>query len=758
MGRISARTPQGVLVVDQRKDQVLLLDDLNGDGDAADAGETAILGSERFGGPLERPRAVAFHEGAPAPLASTLGAGNHFSVFLDREANTLYSTGENVVGQLGNGATGFDVKTPRPVLLPEGFDEAIVSVSGGLTHTTFLTDAGRVYAFGFNNRGPLGLGDEETRTVATPIEGAFGGERVVGIENGNGVSFAITETGALHAWGNNANGQLGLGDLGTRLAPARVEALSGETVVAVSSGTAFTLALTARGEVWAFGANRDGQLGSPDALGADGQPLTRVPEPVRVAGLPGDIVAVTADTNTAYAVTSDGRVFGWGESRFGQLLRGADRGDGTFAPDPADALAPVELTALPPGVVDVKGGARWGAALTAEGDVYAWGPNDEGPTGGLDGDPEAESDASFYPMKIAALDGVTVVELETGPNSLLARDDAGRLYGWGSNPDGRLGFASDGPVYVPQPIALEGDAPPWLVSAEPADNARGVETDATLELRFTEVVVAGEGALRLVDRDTGEVTEIPADDARLVAFDGDRVTVTPPEHLAAGARYAVEIEAGAFLDRSGQPYPGIAEGDVTTFNFAASETAAPSERLKASVRADLLRGGADDDRIAGGFGDDIVSGGAGDDILRGDFGDDLLLGGPGDDLLLGVFGDDDLRGGAGDDVLRGGLGRDTLAGGVGDDTLTGGPGRDLFVFDAGQDVVTDFRADIDVFRFTIRGDRLRIDLDGFDTAESVLGVASQRGRDVVLAFDDETTLTLARTDLTHLDADHFLFG
>ncbi|MET1411864.1 Ig-like domain-containing protein [Roseibium sp. HPY-6] len=628
---------------------VVRLSDLNGDGDYLDEGETSVFGSSDFDGQLNRPRAVEFYEGKAEVTVATAGAGNHFSVFLDTEKNTLYTSGENVVGQLGIGTTGFDVKSPVEVAMPEGFDSKIVSVSAGLLHTTFLTEDGDVYAFGFNNRGPLGTGDEETRTTATLVED-LDDVNIVIIENGNGVSYAISDTGTLYAWGTNSNGQLGLGDQEERLEPTVVEALSNETVVLVSSGTAFTLALTADGQVWAFGSNTDGQLGSPDALEDDGTPARRSVEPVLVEGLPGNIISVTADTKTSYAVTADGRVFGWGESRYGQLLQGTDNGDGTFTADTADVLSPIELDGLPGNVVEVKGGARWGAALTEDGDVYVWGPNDEGPSGGLDGDPGLESDAFFYPTLIPQLDDVNIVELHTGPNSLIAVADDGSIFTWGSNSDGRLGFSSDGSVYFPVEISLTGDADPFLVSASPADNERDVPNDSALVLEFTEEVEAGSGFITLVNRDTGERTPVDVTDERLVQFNGKDVLVTPSEHLKADDRYYVEITEGAFVDFDGNPFEGISEGDTSTFNFTTADDPAPSEPVAGTEQDELLRGGADDDDISGEGGDDIVSGGLGNDTLNGGEGDDDLLGGEGDDRLQDGSGINLLDGGEGNDA------------------------------------------------------------------------------------------------------------
>ncbi|MEM8813061.1 MAG: Ig-like domain-containing protein [Pseudomonadota bacterium] len=738
---------------------IATLTDLNGDGDFLDEGETLILASSQVSDPLDRGRAVAFYEGVPDPAPSLVGTGNQFSAFIDTETNTLFTTGANFFGQLGNGETGFNIEQPRAVALPEGFDETITSVAVGQIHTTFLTDAGDVYSFGFNLRGPLGLGDEEIRTTPTKIEGVLDDETVVGVETGNGVSFAITDTGALYSWGSNTNGQLGLGDREERLVPTRVEALADETVVAVSSGTSYTLVLTADGQVYGFGTNRDGQLGSPDGLEPDGSTMTRVLSPVLAAGLPSDIVAITADTNTSYAVTSDGRVFGWGESRFGQLLVGTDLGDGTFTPDTTDVLVPIELTALPDNVIDVKGGARWGAALTAEGDVYLWGPNDEGPTGGLDGDPLAETDSSFFPVKIAELDDPNIVEIQTGPNAIVARAEDGRLFTWGINGDGRLGFDSNGEtVYFPQEIELEEEISPWLVSATPADNDRDVSNDASLTLTFTEPVYAGDGVLRLVNRDTGETIEIDVNDKRLVDFDGTTVTVTPPEHLDVGTRYAVEIEAGAFRDGEGNPYAGIDEGDTSTFNFTTSDVPAGSpDEFDATFRGDLLRGGADDDKIWGGLGDDLLSGAGGNDKLIGGFGDDGLFGGAGNDKLLGGFGDDLLSGGADDDVLKGGFGKDRLDGGLGDDVMRGGFGRDTFVYNGGHDEIKDFDPGGGFFFFKRPGDKVELSVDGVSSFEEFEALAEQVGRDVVVTFSETDSLTFNRTKLSDLDDDDFAF-
>ena len=691
---------------DRFGDNVYILDDLNGDGDYFDVGETNILASRAFDGDaLDRPRAVEFYEAPPLDLQiadnSTLGGGNHFSLFLDEETNTVYAAGENVLGQLAQGVEGFDVPAPLPIELPEDFSGTIVSVSAGLIHGSFLTEDGDVYTWGFGNSGRLGHGDEEERLVATKIEGALDEEDVAAINHGNGVSFAITEDGTLYGWGQNNIGQLGLDDGEDRLVPTAID-IDGKPVLAVSSGTGHTLVLAADGTVYGFGSNRDGQA-APDQLEGPGDPVNSVLSPSQIPGLPDNVVKVTADTQTSYAVTADGKLYGWGENSFGQLLVGEDNGDGTFVPTDDKVLLPVELD-VPGDVVDVKGGARWVAALTEDGDVYLWGPNDEGPTGGLDGDPALESDATFFPTKLESLDDVNIVEIQTGPNHILARAEDGTIYSFGSNSDGRLGYPTDGSTYEPQVVALGGDTAPYLLAAEPGDNAREVAPTAAVTLTFTEEVFAQSGVLRFVNRDDPEdVLVVDVANPYLVEVDGETVTVFAPDFFQPDARYAVEIEDGAFADASGQPYPGIAEGDTSTFNFAIADEPIESQNLVGTDEGELLRGGLENDSLIGNGGDDFLLGNGGDDVIRGGSGADTALGGAGDDVVRGGDGGDSIEGGDGLDLLRGddgadfidggggsdrifgGSGNDSLNGGEDDDFLNGGSGGDLLNGDSGDD-------------------------------------------------------------------------
>lgn len=77
------------------------------------------------------------------------------------------------------------------------------------------------------------------------------------------LSLALAGDAALWAWGQNFNGQLGLGDALDRSEPTAVPGLP--PVHAIAAGLAHTVVLDADGGVWAWGLNSLGQLGKGDA-------------------------------------------------------------------------------------------------------------------------------------------------------------------------------------------------------------------------------------------------------------------------------------------------------------------------------------------------------------------------------------------------------------------------------------------------------------------------------------------------------------
>merc|ERR1712086_775723 len=124
-------------------------------------------------------------------------------------------------------------------------------------HSLALTADGAVWSWGWGASGELGHGDEQNQLLPKKTE-ALAGRRVVAVSAGLAHSLALTGDGALWSWGRGGFGRLGHGDEQNQLLPKKVEAFAGQRVVAVSGGTAHSLA---DGPIFTWGQGEYGCLG-----------------------------------------------------------------------------------------------------------------------------------------------------------------------------------------------------------------------------------------------------------------------------------------------------------------------------------------------------------------------------------------------------------------------------------------------------------------------------------------------------------------
>ncbi|MBL8916590.1 MAG: hypothetical protein JNM17_38170 [Archangium sp.] len=184
------------------------------------------------------------------------------------------------------------------------------------------------------------------------------------LASGHHFTCALAERGTVSCWGANEAGQLGDGTRETRLSPVRVLGLSGATDLACGSNHACVV--TAKNEVLCWGNNGAGGAGDPVEL--------FLPAPKKVEGLP-PVKRVFAGHFTTCAITTDERLYCWGRNLTAQL------GFTRPSPEVAGQPTPVKLPQLS-NVRSVAIGEGHVCALAGEGDVWCWGSNDHGCSGG----------------------------------------------------------------------------------------------------------------------------------------------------------------------------------------------------------------------------------------------------------------------------------------------------------------------------------------------------------------------------------------
>eukprot|EP01006_Ploeotia_vitrea_P016480 TRINITY_DN47168_c0_g1_i1.p1 TRINITY_DN47168_c0_g1~~TRINITY_DN47168_c0_g1_i1.p1 ORF type:complete len:408 (+),score=34.60 TRINITY_DN47168_c0_g1_i1:21-1244(+) len=237
-------------------------------------------------------------------IPTAVEAGAH-SVLLCSDG-TVWSWGHGGCGQLGHGCCE-DVSTPKLVnKLPK---VTAIALGHGGGYTLALSEGGLVYSWGNNYSGQLGNGLSR-QIVDTPTEipkvwdTAFQSLVAGGLH-----AFALDKEAQLWSWGENSDGQLGLGDNAHRLQPTLVDffVTKNQQVTDFTAGAMHSLALTDDATVWSWGLNDSGQLGCSSATKLS----SNLPSPVVLTEWP-PVVAVKATGFATLFVCKDGTLLGCG--------------------------------------------------------------------------------------------------------------------------------------------------------------------------------------------------------------------------------------------------------------------------------------------------------------------------------------------------------------------------------------------------------------------------------------------------------------
>jgi alpha-tubulin suppressor-like RCC1 family protein len=214
--------------------------------------------------------------------------------------NKLFSWGSNSNGQVGDGTT-INRNSAVAVDLTALADKTISSISTSISNMFALTSDGTIFSWGSNKYGAVGDGTVISRSIPVAVSTVFDavGKQFSKIAGGES-SLALTNDGKLFAWGQNSEGQVGIGNvnyLTTPTSPYMNGLLAGKIIVDVAMGDYHALALTSDG-LYSWGDNNNGQLG----IGS-GSSQVSLPSAVVISGK--NISAISSGGNTVLALTSD---------------------------------------------------------------------------------------------------------------------------------------------------------------------------------------------------------------------------------------------------------------------------------------------------------------------------------------------------------------------------------------------------------------------------------------------------------------------
>lgn len=231
---------------------------------------------------------------------SAVSAGGQFSLFL-RADGTVYAAGSNLFGQLGTGTNDSFRGVAQQVLNSSGTAlTKITTISAGVSHALAVDEDGNAWGWGDNSSGQLGTSVSGTSASrATKITSG-----VLAVAAGARHSFLLTQAGVVLAYGAD--------DFGQKTGASGITS----QVVSVASGENHGLAVDKDGRVWSWGDNRAGEVSADGTVSTQGA-VRRLSSSLLV-----DVISVAAGAEHSLALTTEGKVVGWGQNRSGQLGNG----------------------------------------------------------------------------------------------------------------------------------------------------------------------------------------------------------------------------------------------------------------------------------------------------------------------------------------------------------------------------------------------------------------------------------------------------
>ncbi len=292
-----------------------------------------------------------------------------------RQDGTVWTWGNNDLGQLGNGST-ISIATPKMVKNLQN----IVQVAAGHGHSLALDHEGSVWSWGWNKNGQLGLGNTNDKLEVKKIPNLT---EIVDIKAGYHHSIALTSKGEVYAWGKNNNGQLGNGSNENSIRPSRVMRL--ENIVQISAGSFHNIAVDKEGNAWVWGWNDYAQLGDNTFMNWN------IPQKLAIQ----NVQSASAGGLHTLIVKKDGTVWAWGCNTFGQ----------TSGKKTRNVNQPKQIKSLK-NIKEVTAGDLHSLALDKQNKVWTWGLNNHGQLG------NGTTQNSSFPMSIYQLKEKERIQLD----------------------------------------------------------------------------------------------------------------------------------------------------------------------------------------------------------------------------------------------------------------------------------------------------------------------------------------------------------
>jgi uncharacterized repeat protein (TIGR02543 family) len=335
-------------------------------------------------------------------------------------------------------------------------EEQILKIETAQQSVYVITSLGRILTWGANSLGELGNGTNAQQTTYTDIQSQFQfqpNEQLVDIKAGFSHVVAYTNLNRVFTWGSNFYGQLGIDSHTDTFSPQditnRFNFQSNESVDAIETGYFNSFLTTSQSRLFGFGRN-EGEFGNGTRL--ELTVPTELYFPFSIYGDP--VVSMDAADKHIMITTESGRVITSGNLTNGQL------GDNQFlSPETQFSRTFLDISdhfklTQHDRIVYVGSSSTNSYAISSEGKFFAWGKADNLLI------PNNVSYVEYTSKNVTEnfilSNDETIIQMQQSNGEeqhYLAITSKYRIYAWGNNRYGQLGFISQD-RFIPYPVDI----------------------------------------------------------------------------------------------------------------------------------------------------------------------------------------------------------------------------------------------------------------------------------------------------------------
>ncbi|XP_015912785.2 protein RCC2 homolog [Parasteatoda tepidariorum] len=350
--------------------------------------------------------------------------------------------GRKELPKTAKGAGGVNLWGPHRIASLQGIKVTGVYAGSCAVHSVIITEGGKPYTWGRNDKGQLGHCDTKRRDTPTLVD-TLKDHNIISAACGRSHTLFLSERGIVYSCGDNKMGQCGVGSQNNAInIPTKVP-FKGKSITKLACGAEFSVICDAKGGMHSFGLPEYGQLGH----NSDGKYfVTSNKLSFRCEVVPRRIIAfiektreghvtlvddvhiidVACGINHSVAIDSKKRCFSWGFGGYGRLGHAEQK----------DEMVPRLIKSFDGpnrGVKKAFAGGTYSMAVNEFDVLYFWGQN------------RRSGEATMYPKPVPDLVGWSVRDVGCSNTSVVCVADES-VISWGASPTyGELGYGESRP-------------------------------------------------------------------------------------------------------------------------------------------------------------------------------------------------------------------------------------------------------------------------------------------------------------------------